>query len=1521
MSGRFPKAASIDEFWENLRAGVEGISFFSPEEMEAAGTNPAFFRHPSFVNAGGVLDSIDMFDAGFFGISPREAEIQDPQQRLFLECSWEALEHAGYDPQNYRGAIGVFGGATMSSYLFNIMSNPELMALVGSFRVLLGNDKDHISTQVSYKLNLKGPSVTVQTACSTSLVAVCMACQSLLDHHCDMALAGAAAIKVPQKAGYVYQEGMINSPDGHCRTFDADAKGTVGGNGVGVVVLKRLADALEDVDTIHAVIRGFAINNDGSTKVGYTAPSIAGQTQVIALAQAVAGVDPDTITYVEAHGTATPLGDPIEIAALTEAFRAGTSRKNFCGIGSVKSNIGHLDPAAGVAGLIKACLMLRHKEMPPSLHFKRPNQQIDFANSPFYVVQRLKQWTANGVPRRAGVSSFGIGGTNAHVLLEEPPEAKRVEPLRQEQLLVLSARSAMALEKMTNNLAGHLGRECGDSLADVAYTCQSGRRAFAFRRFAVASSRGDAVALLTRPERGGVLSGQASAERPIVFLFPGQGAQYTNMTLGLYQTEPSYRQEVDFCAELLVPYLGLDLRNVLFAGPEGASEADQQLQRTVLAQPALFIVEYALAKLWMEWGVRPHALAGHSIGEYVAACLSGVFSLKDALTLVAMRGKLMQEMASGSMLVVPVSEKDVQPLLNEGLDLAAVNGVSLSVVSGPDEQIAKLHEQLRSMNVESHRLHTSHAFHSRMMDAVVPRLTHLAGSVKLNPPQIRCLSNTTGTWLTVADATDPAYWARHLRQTVRFSDNLEHLTRRPDWTLLEVGPGDTLSTLARQHPNRQSGQLVISSVRRPQSRETDTAVILNALGRLWLSGATIDWSGVHTHRHHRRVPVPTYPFERQRYWVEARRATDTPVAQRESTAKLDVSNWFYTPVWKQASADFQTTAAVPRQGWLIFAEARGLGSGLAQRLRLEGHDAVTVLAGPSYARSTENDCVLDPRRPEHYRELISELRASGRLPSTIIHLWGVTSDAPVPSNRSFDEAQDLGFHSIIFLAQALTEQRDLDSVRMEIVVSHVHVVTGDEVIHPGKATVLAAARIIPQEHPHIRCRTIDVTSDTGESSDEKLVSFLLMELNAQRSDTVVAYRRGQRWVQTFEPVRVQSGQTGLRLLRERGVYLITGGLGKIGLTLAEYLAHAVRPALLLLTRSEFPAAAEWPQWLRSHGDADRVSNAIRRLQAVEHLGAQVVVVRADAGDAEQLTDAVEQACRRFGSINGVIHAAGETSADAFSGITSVTPEVCERQFRPKVRGLLALEKALRGKEVDFWALFSSLSTVLGGLRFAPYAAANLFLDAFAQRQNQAGASNWVSIDWDGWDFSGGAGGSVPAILPDEGTNAFRLILSQGHVPQVVVSVTDLKARLAQWVDFGSTGTPEPALSPSSGIHTRSNLANAYVAPRDNLERTIAGIWQELLGVDQVGIYDDFFELGGHSLLAIQVVSRIRAALHVDVAGHALFEAPTVARLAEILGARHTAEHEDASKVGELLDVIEGMSDSEIQAVLAQRGES
>lgn len=869
MAGRFPKAKNVEEFWRNLCGGVECITFFSDEELASAGDDYPK-NDPNYVKARGLLENADMFDAAFFGINPREAQVMDPQHRLFLECAWEALEHSGYDSEKFKGPIGVFGGMSMNTYFaHNLLSRADVIGRAGEYQTMLSNDKDFLPLRVSYKMNLRGPSLNIQTACSTSLVAVCVACENLLNYNCDMALAGAVSIMFPQKRGYLFQQGGISSPDGHCRTFDARAAGTVAGEGVGIVVLKRVEDAIRDRDTIYAVIKGFGVNNDGANKIGYTAPSVEGQANVIATAHAMAEISPETISYVEAHGTATPLGDPVEVEGLTKAFRAGTGKKHFCAIGSVKSNIGHLDAAAGVVGLIKVALSLHHKKLPPTLHFESPNPKIDFANSPFFVNTSFKDWQRNGSPLRAGVSSFGIGGTNSHVVVQEAPELEISNASRPAQLLMLSAKTESALDAATKNLAAHLKGNPEINLADAAYTLQAGRREFQQRRMLVCRDAKDAAIVLESRDAKRLFSKTAGRENPpIVFMFPGQGSQQIDMARGIYENEPLFRQTVDRCAEMLQPHLNCDLRELLFPSPEKADETREQLTRTKFTQPALFVVEYALAKLWMSWGILPEAMIGHSIGEYVAATLAEVWTLADALKLVAARGRMMQELPSGAMLAVRLPENEIAPLLNGHLSLATVNAASLCVISGANDAIAELQNDLAKRNVTCTPLRTSHAFHSLMMEPILEPFTRLVESIERHAPKIPFISNVTGTWISAEDATNPNYWAKHLRQTVRFVDGIGELLKSPERIFLEVGPGKILGNLTRQHSSRNPSTSVVSSLPQSNGGLPDEELLLEALGQLWLNGISPDWQKFYSREQRQRIALPTYPFEQKRFWVE-----------------------------------------------------------------------------------------------------------------------------------------------------------------------------------------------------------------------------------------------------------------------------------------------------------------------------------------------------------------------------------------------------------------------------------------------------------------------------------------------------------------------------------------------------------------------------------------------------------------------------------------------------------------------------
>ena len=877
MAGRFPGARTVAQFWRNQLDGIESISHFRVEELEIPDAEVRS-RDANYVRARSILEDVDLFDAEFFGIYPREAELMDPQQRLFLECCWQSFEDAGYDPAVYPGPIGVYAGCSTSTYfLSRLCSDPRFIRTftggyqVGNYPEMMGNNLDFLATRVAYKLNLRGPAFTMQAGCSTSLLAVTQACQSLLTYQCDMALAGGSSITFPQKRGSYYQEGGMVSPDGHCRTFDADAQGTVFGGGVAVVLLKRVDDAVRDGDQIYAVIRGFAANNDGSAKVGYTAPSVEGQARVIALAQEAAGIDPQTIGYIEAHGTATPLGDPIELAALTQAFCIHTKKKQFCAVGTAKTNVGHLDIAAGVTGLIHASHIVRDGVFPPTLHFKKPNPKFDLESSPFYVNSKLTEWTTDREPRRAGVSAFGVGGTNAHVIIEQAPARSSEPSTRPQQLLVLSARSEEALERATDNLAEFLRTRPDTNLADAAWTLQTGRRAFPCRRAVVAANGKEAIeALASRQSKYLRTRARANESPHVCFLFPGQGSQHPNMGREVYQTERVFREAVDHCAEILRPQLGEDLRTLLYPSESASEAAKRRVTDTIIAQPAIFTIEYALAQLWMSWGIRPHAMLGHSVGEFAAACLAGIFSLEDALSLVAARGRMMQEVPAGGMLSVRMSETQLGSRLNEHLSLAAVNSPSLCVVSGPFEALGKFEEQLTSEGIACRRLVTSHAFHSAMMDPILKSFTTCVDQVRLKSPHVPYVSSVTGTWITDKDATDPVYWARHFRQAVQFSAGVIELRKDPSAILVEVGPGNVLATLARQHSGFPADQLIVSSLADGFSGEGDSVVLMNALGSLWVRGVQANWPALHTGDRRLRISLPTYPFVRKRFWVEAR---------------------------------------------------------------------------------------------------------------------------------------------------------------------------------------------------------------------------------------------------------------------------------------------------------------------------------------------------------------------------------------------------------------------------------------------------------------------------------------------------------------------------------------------------------------------------------------------------------------------------------------------------------------------------
>ena len=1365
VSCRFAGAHDAEELWANLRAGVESIVRYDDAALLSAGVEPAVLANPNYVKAGGQLPDVDGFDAGFFGFGPKDAAITDPQHRHMLECAWEALEDAGHPPARFPGAIGVFVGCGMNGYfIYNLLRNPEIVASTGTFLLRhTGNDRDFLPTTVSYKLNLTGPSVAIQTACSTSLVAIHVACQSLLSRECDLALGGGVTIVVPPGRGYMYNENEPLSPDGHCRAFDARGAGTVLTSGIGVVALRRLEDALADGDPIHAVIRGSAINNDGSRKIGYLAPSVDGQAAVIAEALAVAGVSADQISYVETHGTGTNVGDPIEISALTQAFRQTTERTAFCAIGSNKPNIGHTDTAAGVASLIKVVSALKHGELPPSLHYERPNPTIDFATSPFFVNAKLSEWKRTNGKRRAGISSLGVGGTNAHVIVEEAPSLRSGPAKRGFEILPLSARSGSSLDASAAKLAGFLRGHPELPLADVAHTLQVGRDSFEHRRVLVARSHEEAAQLLESGDTKRVFAARAKGSAPsVVFMFPGGGAQYPNMGLGLYESEPVYRAAMDEAFEISRRILDFDLRALVYPGANGSAELAARLSRPTACLPAILATEVALARLWLSWGVEPVALTGHSMGEYTAACLSGVISLEDALRIVSVRGRLVDSLTTaGRMLSVPLPESELRSLLPADLDLGVVNGPSLCVVCGEAGAIERFDAELRTRDVESQLLRVPAAGHCRLLDPILDEFARFLETVTFSAPRIPYVSNLSGTWVVPDDARDPSYWVRHFRESVRFSQGLATLLEDPNRVLLEVGPGQTLASLARQQP--KSARAAFGSLRHPDDTVPDEIFVAGSFGRLWASGVDVDWGRRRGDEARLRVALPKYSWEHQRYWIDPAKQESTAAATETELARIESpSGWFSERVFRPEP--LPPAGAEAPLSWLVFADPAGLGAALCAELERRGHSVTVVREGDAFYRLSDREYALAPEAGvDGYVELVRDLEANGRLPDRIAHLWLVTVDESArPGSNFFNRNQERGFYSLLYLAQALGGE-DVKRPMHVAVVSNGMQRVGDEALrYPEKATVLGPVGVIPQELPALTLQSIDLAAPVAGGRLRKraaldlggdLVAQLAADISPVHADQRVAYRNGQRFVQRIEPVHSPASAPNAPPLREGGTYLITGGLGGLGLVLAEHLARSAKARLVLVGRSRLPGRSEWQSWLASHGSTDPTSRTLRKLLEIEALGSELSIESGDVADIVRMREIVAQARERFGAIHGVFHAAGAID-DA--PIQTKTQASIEAVFSPKVLGTRVLDELL--PDVELFALFSSNSSALGAAGQIDYAAASAFVDAFAESRAQRARPRTLAIGWSVWRdaglavatyerLGGGASGGRPAAHP------------------------------------------------------------------------------------------------------------------------------------------------------------------------------
>ncbi|WP_442509745.1 type I polyketide synthase [Novipirellula sp. SH528] len=1330
---RFPDANSAPDFWKNLRDGVRSIRDYSAEELLQAGITQNDLDDPHYVRSGAPLDDMDLFDAEFFGFSPKEAAIMDPQHRKFLQCCWEALEDSTHPPSQFDGSVGVFAGCGMNSYfMFNLLRNSAIRDSVGMFLLRhTGNDKDFLTTRVSYCLNLTGPSVNIQTACSTSLVAIHTAAQSLLAGECELAIAGGSTIELPHRVGYHYRSGEVLSPDGHCRAFDQNAMGTVFGSGAAAVVLRRLEDALEDGDRIYAVIRGSAINNDGANKAGYLAPSVDQQAAAASEALAIAEVDAESIGYVAAHGTGTPIGDPIEIAALSAAFRETTERREFCAISSVKPNIGHLDTASGVASFIAAAMAIYHGEIPPSVDFETANTSIDFANSPFHVPQTPASWKATKSPRRAMVNSLGVGGTNANVILEQAPSPiQSTSPTRPEQIITLSARNPRSLDEQCDRLADHLEQNPNVELADVAYTLQVGREAFEHRRILVGSDRQSVIDTLRSRDSRRVFTHHAEAKQDsITFMFPGGGAQYAQMGRGLYEHEPVFRQWIDRGCETLEPLIDVDLRQLIFNSEVSDADAKRQFERPGIQLPAIFLWEIATAELWMSYGIKPSALIGHSMGENTAACLAGVLGFEDALRLVVLRGQLLQRVPAGGMMTVALPASEVAAIAGEQLDLAVINGPSMCVVSGTDCAIAEFAERIKTSEVESKRIPIRIAAHSRLLDPVLPEFRAFLDTVRLSPPTIPFVSNRTGTWITDAEATSPDYWCEQLRQTVQFSKCLETVAGNRSSAFIEVGPGKILSALAKQHPSITPKRTVLSSLRHADEVIEDTTFFLSTYARLWAAGLPIDLKSQWAGETRKRITLPTYAFQQDRYWIDPTDefANTTKRVRKPLQKKEDFREWFYQSKWRERTGSPPCQSNPSVKTWLIFLDDAGIGQTMVNQLRERDNTVAVVRRGDIFHQVSPHEFVLVPELGrEQYVKLAKQLSLNEFVPDRIVYLWPITKDSSYRPGSTFAmRIQEEGIIGLTMTIQAMAGIVEDNPCSVMMVANGMQSVEGGPIRYPEKATAIGPIRVAAREYPNLQTMAVDISLPTSDQQRATISDLLIHEAAMPSCGEVRAIRGNKVFEKTLESVCLDQ-PTLKPLLRTGGTYLITGGFGGMGRNLATLLASKHQANLILLSRTP-PSSSNSEN---TNPQDSRAQERERFVSQLEAYGAKVLVATADVAHPAEMQTVFAEVKKQFPKISGIFHTAGELDDDL---IATATIDSIQNALATKVHGTQILDQWMGHESLDFLVLCSSTSTYLGPAGQSAYVGANEFLNAFAEAKSATSTSTRVfSINWGVW---------------------------------------------------------------------------------------------------------------------------------------------------------------------------------------------
>ncbi|MEC5128245.1 amino acid adenylation domain-containing protein [Verrucomicrobiales bacterium BCK34] len=1487
MSGRFPGAGNLEEFWENLINEVESIRDLSEEELLAAGVSPEEYLREGYVARSGGLKGAYDFDNEFFNLSPLDAELLSPQIRLFLKTVWEAMEDAGYPAAPEGSRIGVFAGSGYPNYLFG----HEEISDTERIRLVAANGMDYLPTKASYLFGLTGPSLAIQTACSTSLVAINEACEALYAGRCELAIAGASTFSWPHERGHLHEKGMIYSSDGSNRSFDADASGTLFTQGTGAVMLKPLDAALADGDPIHAVIRGVAVNNDGNRKNGYNSPSIEGQSEVIAQALAHAGVAPEEISYVEAHATATRIGDPIEVASLTRAWRQSTAAKQFCALGSVKSNIGHCDAASGIAGLFKVVLSLKNHCIPATLHFKNANPELDIGNSPFYIADRKTPWDRQSPdkPRIGAVSNFGIGGTNAHLILEEAPlpvsdNTSGVEPDKW-HLFPFSAHSEYSLNAQLAAWPAFLTNHPDLKPADIAFTLQTGRKPFRKRAFAVAKTSAGLSEAIAHEALTHQTGNAPVVNREPVFLFTGQGSQYLNMARESYENDPVFRETIDLCASILNHHLEKPLLELLFG--EDTEEHRQLLTRTQNAQPALFAVSYAQATRWIEWGIKPTAMVGHSIGEYVAATLAGVMRLEDALPLVALRGRLMQSVAPGKMVAIMSTLEETASLLSEfpELDPAASNSHSLTIVSGSNAAVDSFTGEMEARKIWCKPLHTSHAFHSRSMEPILAGFEAAVADLRLSAPEIPYPSNLTGNWISDDEATSPAYYAAQLRSTVLFADGINTVTsafeeKSEHALFLEMGPGKALTTSVSEIIAGTAHE-VLSTLPGAKEIIASDRFALSALGQAWTKGQRIDWKALTPVAGRKRVSLPKYQFDEKHF----RSPRENSKGLRSANAR-EANALLHVPVWKQVHLRPTLPQDTGESGvWLCFGHGRRITSWERQLLPASAK-AIRIQSGSDYRQPGGSGYIVRPGKQEDFDRLIGDILSNGGTIGGILHSW--TANQLTAGNESeFWRGNENGSVSLFWLAKSLGGLPLENAIPLNVITTGL---TG-EALSPASHGLPGAISVIQREFPKLVTKVIDLPA--GEKWSSETLASAAERVTEIEHFPALARRDGNWWATVFEPLEEGNTHHGpIRDIENGGAYVFTGGLGGLALTIAKDIAgRAENLEIVLINRSSLPPRDKWDQ-VESPKDRQRIEH----LRAIEYLGAQVHLYTADVSDTKAFTATLETVVAHHGAnLKGFFHTAG-VNRDSILALK--TEDGLREVFAGKALAALTLVEFIRKQKLplDFVALFSSVSAELGYYGGSDYAAANGYLDGLAASYTQQGVPV-LAINWALWRNIGmgaeldsaeaktsglGIDAMAHSLLPAQGASALLEVLQRSPSPRTAAFRGDFQKRREDSIEerrTSSRNTKEKKSASSSG----NRLSHAEITG------TMLSLWKSSLKCEDLGVDDNYFEKGGDSLAAISLIAGIEEAFGESIPMSYLIGGPTVSALVGKMGLSSTPE--------------------------------